>query len=307
MKATQPEISAVVCTRNRGKQLIETIESILANRNVDFELLIIDQSTNDETNQALQPYLSNPRLRYIQTATQGAGLSRNIGLHQARAEIVAYTDDDCQVSDRWLSKMLAAIKINPKVAIVFCSIEAGPHNTNYGAIPTYEYRKDRVVQSLSGYFRSIGMAAGMAVRKQVVLRWGGFDPAMGPGSVFRSAEDHDLALRTLGNRWWVYELAEEFVIHNGFRTFEEYELLTARDWFAIGAAHAKFIRRIDLRIVPVILFNLVFRCFLHPIFGFFRVGKIEGGRRLWYYIQGIVKGIHTPIDQKSQIYCATIE
>ncbi len=298
----KPAVSAVVCTRNRGKQIVETIESILANQGVQFELVVVDQSTNAETAAAVRPYLADPRLRYIQTPTQGAGLSRNIGLENARADIVVYTDDDCVVSERWLERMSIAMQQNRRVAIVFCSIAAGAYDTAKGAIPNYYYRADRIVHSLAGYYSSIGMAAGMAVRKSVVMDWGGFDPSMGPGSIFRSAEDHDLALRTLGRGRWVYQLSQETVVHNGFRTFEEYRVLTGRDWFAIGGAHAKFIRRLDARILPLVLYNIVFRCFLHPLAGLFTTGKIQGLKRLVYYLQGIWKGIHTPIDRGSLRY-----
>ncbi len=143
----------------------------------------------------------------------------------------------------------------------------------------------------------------MAVRKSVVMQLGGFDQAMGPGSLFRSAEDHDLALRTLRHQGWIYELAQEAVIHNGFRTFEEYKVLTSRDWFAIGAAHAKFMKSLDLKITPIVFYNMVFRCFLHPVTGFFKTGKIQAMRRLLYYIQGMLKGLQTPVDRKTLRYC----
>ncbi len=144
----KPRISAVVCTRNRGKQVIETIDSILANQCSSFELLVIDQSTNAETSEAIQPYLSDPRFCYISTSTHGAGLSRNIGLEYARADIVAYTDDDCTVSSQWLTKFENIFNANPKVAIVFCSIAAGSYDPDKGAIPNNVYPEDQIVHSL---------------------------------------------------------------------------------------------------------------------------------------------------------------
>ena len=105
MEETVPQISVVICTRNRGASIVQTLESVFANKHPSFEVIVVDQSTNDETKQAIAPYQQDPCFHYICSDTIGTGRSRNIGLHAARGEIVAYTDDDCIVPVDWLEQL----------------------------------------------------------------------------------------------------------------------------------------------------------------------------------------------------------
>ena len=70
---SQRKIAALVATRNRGASATMAVDSLLANEGIDFELLVIDQSTNDDTRDALKPYMDNPRFRYVRSQTVGLG------------------------------------------------------------------------------------------------------------------------------------------------------------------------------------------------------------------------------------------
>jgi glycosyltransferase involved in cell wall biosynthesis len=301
-KKEEPDLSVVICTRNRGSSLLQTVESIFCNEYPSFEVLVIDQSTNTETKEAIQPFLSDPRFRYIPTATKGTGLSRNIGLHSAKADIVIYTDDDCEVPNNWLKDLKNAFNINPRIAVLYCSVDPGPHNGNEGHIPAYHYKEDHLYNSFVGYYKSIGMGAGMVVRKSAVSQWGGFDDHMGPGSLFQCGEDHDIALRSLSHKWYVYEYAKQSVIHNGFRTFEEYRVVMARDMYGLGAAHAKHVKKLDARCIPIILYSILYRCIWQPITTSIKSRKLIGFRRIVFYLKGFVKGLQTPIDYSNIVY-----
>ena len=89
MNLEKTAVSAVVCTRNRGDSIVPTVESILANTHPNFELLIVDQSTNNITKTALLPFLSLPHVRYLHSNTIGAVHSRHMALFDANADIVA--------------------------------------------------------------------------------------------------------------------------------------------------------------------------------------------------------------------------
>ena len=66
-------ITALVCTRNRGSSIVATLLSILANSHPKFEVIVVNQSTNEETESAVAPLLNDPRLRYLRQSGQGAG------------------------------------------------------------------------------------------------------------------------------------------------------------------------------------------------------------------------------------------
>jgi glycosyltransferase involved in cell wall biosynthesis len=79
--------------------------SILSNVGDDFELLIVDQSEDNATEQALAAYAGDRRFRYIRSSSRGASAARNVGVEQSTAPIIAFTDDDCRVSTDWLRQI----------------------------------------------------------------------------------------------------------------------------------------------------------------------------------------------------------
>lgn len=295
----EPEISVVICTRNRGASIVHTLESVLANQHPSFEVIVVDQSTNDETMEAITPYASDPRFRYIRSDTVGTGRSRNIGLRAAKAEIVAYTDDDCIVPTDWLEKIIDFFTNSPSVAVGFCSVAPGAHDPETGAVPSHRYKTNQIYCSLREYYAGIGMGAGMIVRRQEALALKGFDNQLGPGSKFFSAEDHDFALRVLINHYCVGEIANTEVVHNGFRTYSEFRELTRRDWIAIGAVYGKFLRCFQYEILFLITYNSLIRGIIEPFGRFAHFQKPQGFKRLFYLWNGIFLGISSPVNSLS--------
>ena len=238
-KFSLPEVSIVICTRNRGASAIATIESALANTHPNFEVMLVDQSTNDRTKAAINPFLSLPHFRYVPTDTVGAGSARQIGLQEARGEVVAYTDDDCTVTPDWLSGLSAIFQQNERVAIVCCRVDPAPYDQTKGYVPCYEIKKNRTLRTMRDCFHGLGLGAGMAVRRRILLSIGGFDRNLGPGSVFRAGEDHDIFIRAILNNCHVYETPEIAVLHFGMRTWTEGKEHSKRDWFSGGATYIK--------------------------------------------------------------------
>ncbi len=298
----RPAISVVVCTRNRGGSVVETITSVFASEHPNFELLVVDQSVDSGTCDAIQPFLSDPRFRYIRTPTVGKGIALNIGLAEAAAEIVAYTDDDCTVSPHWLTALERLFLNHPRVALIFSSVKAGPYNKNEGVIPEVLYPKDQIVRSISPRTMTVVMGAGMALRKSAIQALGGFEENIGPGTRFQSGDDIDLAMRTLSKHWEVYQQSEAMITHYGYRTYEQFSQVIARNYYGAGAIHAKFFKTYDLQIIPFILNTLLNRCVFIPLISSIKKRKPEGFRRLIYYLKGFVHGLRTPVDKSCLVY-----
>jgi glycosyltransferase involved in cell wall biosynthesis len=102
MTAASPSISVVLPTRNRAGLLRRAIDSVLAQTWRDFELIVVDDASSDDT-PALLGALAEPRLRVIRReANAGAAAARNAGIAVARGAYVAFIDDD----DFWLVQKL---------------------------------------------------------------------------------------------------------------------------------------------------------------------------------------------------------
>lgn len=107
-------LSVIVCTWNRREQLKAALASIAASQlppSVDWEVLIVDNNSTDGTPATCEEFLrSHPgRFRYIQEPRPGKSFALNTGIENSQGEILAFTDDDVEVSPQWLAEILRTI------------------------------------------------------------------------------------------------------------------------------------------------------------------------------------------------------
>jgi GT2 family glycosyltransferase len=296
-------ITALVCTRNRGDSVARAVRSILANTHPDFRVVVVDQSDDDRSEQALAPLRDSPRLRYIRTPTRGLCRARNIGLRASGTEVVAITDDDCEVPPDWLAHMARIFAEHPRVAVAFCNVAPAPHDPKLGFIPCYLRRGDAVLRGVLDKCRARGIGAGMAVRRAMVLELGGFDEALGAGGMFPSCDDGDAAVRALLRGYEVYETDSVAVVHHGFRTYQEGVELTRRDWTGIGAAYAKPLKHGHWRFAVVPLYELLAFAVAPLVASTLRLRRPRGLRRISSFAWGFIQGLRTPVDPRTLLFC----
>lgn len=299
---SRPRISAVICTRNRGARAVLAVQSILSNTHSSFELILIDQSTDPQTCEAMAPFRADPRFHYLWTPTEGVGKARNLGLRVAGAELVAFTDDDCSVPPNWLEAMEAIFARHPRVTVVFSTVEPGPHDPSAGFIPAYRCRRNKVVRSFGAKCLSRGIGASMAVRREQALDIGGFDDVLGPGAFFPSAEDVDIAIRAIAKGHWVYETADVSVVHYGFRTWYEGKALARRDWLGIGASYIKPLRAGYWAMLIIVLYEILIPCFLEPMKPVLKLHRPRGLGRMFAFLSGFFKGMRYSLDYQHMTY-----
>ena len=303
MEETVPQISVVICTRNRGASIVQTLESVFANEHPSFEVIVVDQSTNQETFDAVAPYFRDTRFRYIRSDTVGLGVCRNVGLKAARGDIVAYTDDDCTVPIHWLQGVCETIKANPRIAMVFCNVEPAPFNPSDGYIPAYTIPKDRIIHSMRDLlFWELGIGAGMGFRRELIISIGGFDNCLGAGSRFYAGEDHDIAIRILLNNWWIYESSTVTVTHFGFRSWCEGKTHSKHSLFSLGATYIKPIKCRRWKAGILFVSVPLLRGWWEPFSNILHGKKPRGFGRIVYFIQGIMQGLKTQMDCNLVLY-----
>jgi len=95
-----PRVSAIITTYNRKDFVQEAVDSVLVQTYGDWELIVVDDGSIDDTGEALQGY--GEQLLYTYEANQGVSKARNRGLELAQGEFIAYLDSD----DLWLSQKL---------------------------------------------------------------------------------------------------------------------------------------------------------------------------------------------------------
>ncbi len=111
-----PLISVVIPTYNSPDYLIQTLETVLAQTFTDFEIVIINDGSTDNTAQRLEPYLK--RIRLITQSNGGIGAARNRGIDAARGKYVALLDHDDLWTPEKLQLQIAYFQKHPQCSMV---------------------------------------------------------------------------------------------------------------------------------------------------------------------------------------------
>jgi glycosyltransferase involved in cell wall biosynthesis len=173
-----PKISIILPTYNRRHVLPRTIASVLAQDEKDFELIIVDDCSTDDTGAYLAS-LGDPRIRVVRPAHNvGTAGARNLGLQAAQAGIVALLDDDDAYLEHRLSAPLAVFAREPGVvATLSSSVKFDLKRTHYARMP--ELTLAPAVFEWALICDLIGVeGTSITVRRQSALDIGGFCQGM---------------------------------------------------------------------------------------------------------------------------------
>ncbi len=282
--------SVLICTRNRSEFLPHAVRSVLDNSQEIEELIVVDQSTDERSRNALTPYVSDPRLVYIPDNHIGKSIALNIGLNIARGDVVAMTDDDCTVSKSWPSNLVEPFSKFNNLGISFGDVRAVPYESNNGFIPEYYIKSDKLITNIRQLKEPLGIGANMAINKYIALSIGGFDEVLGPGSKFLTAEDNDIAIRFLIREIPIFQVTNSEVIHYGFRTKLESGYLFRYSYYGMGASYIKLLRCKNIDAYRVYLKQLISNTIFYCIKRFIMFRVPIGISRPMYFIKGSFRG-----------------
>ncbi len=184
----RPTVSVVIPAYKHAAYIAQAIDSVLAQTFRDFELIVVNDGSPDNTAEVVKPYVESGQVtRYIEQANAGQAAARNRGIAAARGRYIALLDDD----DWWpadkLQWQVAALEPSSGAALV------------YGDALTHDGKRDRLHQRaiapdvnvrrtflLKNRILSPGQAL---ISSEAMTKVGGFDPALW------GADDWDLYLR----------------------------------------------------------------------------------------------------------------
>jgi glycosyltransferase involved in cell wall biosynthesis len=185
-----PIVSVVMAAKNYACFLPAAVESVLAQTFTDWELVVIDDGSTDDTSAVIKPYLVDRRIRSVRSDRLGQSRAKNLGVGLGRGPFVAFLDADDVWKPTKLEQQLALFAAKPEVGVVFSLRdlidEAGhplPRTARDATLPP----RGRVLTDI--FARNFICFSSAVVRREVLDRVGGFDPTLD------LAIDYDLWLR----------------------------------------------------------------------------------------------------------------
>ena len=183
----KPKVSIVICTYNRAHLIEKAIGSILTQTFSDWELLIIDDASKDNTEEVVKKYYQDDkRISYIrQPQNVGIARNRNTGIELSKGEYIAVLDsDDEWIDTNKLQKQIDFLESNKDHALIGTNIIIVDENGNKISQTNYD-TKDSDIRNKILLVDQTAQSS-VVYRKQIAVECGGYD------GKYEIADDYDL-------------------------------------------------------------------------------------------------------------------
>jgi len=202
--SSNPTVSVIIPTYNRGWILGDAIDSVLAQDFTDFELIVVDDGSTDNTGEILDSYGRD--IIVLRQDNQGVSAARNRGIAESRAPLVAFLDSD----DRWLpqklTRQVAFFQSIPTAQI--CQTEETWVRNGVRVNPKKRHQK------LSGMIFEPSLALCLVSPSAVMIRRSLFDAVGVFDEDLPACEDYDFWLR-ISCQYPVFLIDEPLIIKRG--------------------------------------------------------------------------------------------
>jgi glycosyltransferase involved in cell wall biosynthesis len=235
------DVSVVIPTRGRARLLASTLGTVLWQRDVDFEVVVVDDGSGDDTAEVVAA-LDDARVRLVRHAsTRGVSAARNTGVLETRGRWIAFLDDDDLWAPDKLARQLGAARGTGRSWVYAGEVSVDERLRVVGGGPPVP--PERVVELLERHNAVPAGASNVMVRADVLARAGPFDTSL------RNNEDWDMWIRLarLGAPAWVRRPLVALRVHGGNasrnmdRMLRELDVIERRHQLSVDrAAHYRW-------------------------------------------------------------------
>lgn len=237
-------MTVVLPTIGRPELIRRCLESLACCEPRADEILVVDSSHDSAVADVVAGF-AEAGVRRIPYSTPGLGNAFNLGLREAKHEIVLLTNDDCTVEPSWVERGLHHVSHRRDVIVTGRVRPLGDPEVVPSTID------DPVRREHAGRPDFVLFTQCVSLTRTDVLEFGGFD-----GRIRPSAEDNDLSYRWLRAGRRIHYEPDFVVWHHDWRTREQLERLYVNYGIGQGMVYGKHLRRGDLVIGRYLLWNV---------------------------------------------------
>lgn len=197
-----PLISVVIPTYNRAEQVVKAVNSVLSQSYENFEVLICDDGSTDDTKEAVES-INDKRIIYLKQENKGPGAARNLGLRSAKGELIAFLDSDDSWTSEHLEVCVEFFELYHEASMVYTQNEVVFSEDSRRKPDNYTYKREDIphVEKKEGFWLYDGLMFDKylnccisatpctVVKKSVFDDLGMFDEGLSSG------QDYDMWLR----------------------------------------------------------------------------------------------------------------
>jgi glycosyltransferase involved in cell wall biosynthesis len=137
-----PEVSIIIPCYNYGHFLRDALSSVQMQTFHNWECIIIDNGSSDNTKQVAESFLSfDSRFKYIYSAERGVSRTRNIGIQNALGKFILPLDADDLIGGAYIEKAIKILNNNGKIKIAYCQAELFGERKGRWNLPEFSWKE----------------------------------------------------------------------------------------------------------------------------------------------------------------------
>ena len=188
-KIDSPIVSIIIPTYNRARTIVRSVNSILSQTFQNFELIIVDDCSTDNTKDILEKTFNDSRIIYYKLKNNsGACAARNKGIELAKGKYIAFQDSDDEWLCEKLEKQIQILDNSIDCQAIFCQF-IRINNTNISIMPSNSFNKNNINSVI--FEENFLSTQTLLVKKEVFKKIGIFDISL------PRFQDWELAIRLI--------------------------------------------------------------------------------------------------------------
>lgn len=204
------KVSVVIPVYNREKFIKKCLDSVLDQTFNDYEIIIIDDGSDDKTIDIIELYASNKVKIFCNSLNRGVSYTKNYGIKQSVGDYILFIDSDCIADRNWINNIIKPFSDDENIMIVGGKVLDGEQRGYWGKVNA---NKDFI--SKENKYSDIMIGCNMAFRRSFIEKYL-FDEI-----ILFGGEELDIGIRARKNGYSLYYVDSAEVVHHHRQGYRE--------------------------------------------------------------------------------------